>query len=261
MEARQVLRVVEIDCFPGNQLNGKRRLEVPPQELEIVVIDHSENGKSDDSWFPLRAPHQLRRTLRWQRGLNFVASSALLVGLAPLMVVIAAIVKLSSKGPAIYRQRRIGQFGMPITIRKFRTMYHECEKFSGPKWCVPGDPRITRIGYWLRKTHLDELPQLWNVVRGEMSLVGPRPERPEIGPTLVENLPDYYERYIVLPGITGHAQIHLPPDQDVGDVRKKLQLDREYIQQMNCWFDLRTLVKTVFHALGWKKTSAATPEA
>ena len=142
------------------------------------------------------------------------------------------LVKVTSRGPALYSQCRVGRYGRIFTIFKVRTMFHDCERLTGPRWSTPGDPRVTFIGHILRKLHLDELPQLWNVLKGEMSLIGPRPERPEIAAKLSETMPGYDWRVAVLPGISGHAQIHLPPDTTIGSVRTKLVFDRHYIRHI-----------------------------
>ena len=128
-------------------------------------------------------------------------------------------------------------------------MTHECERVSGVRWCVPGDPRVTPVGRLLRRLHIDELPQLVNVLRGEMSLVGPRPERPEIVERLEKDLSGYRERLLVRPGITGLAQIQLPPDTDLESVRRKLALDRRYVRRRSAWLDLRILIGTCLHVI------------
>ena len=129
-------------------------------------------------------------------------------------------------------------------------MIHNCESLTGPRWSMPGDPRITPVGWFLRRTHLDELPQLLNVLRGEMSLIGPRPERPEFVPELERELPGYTQRLAVRPGVTGLAQVQLPPDTDLDSVRRKLAHDLYYIRHVSPWLDLRLLVCTAFYALG-----------
>jgi lipopolysaccharide/colanic/teichoic acid biosynthesis glycosyltransferase len=129
-------------------------------------------------------------------------------------------------------------------------MGHDCEKVSGPQWSRPGDPRITRVGAFLRRTHLDELPQLWNVLRGEMSLVGPRPERPEFVPALAEAIPGYLGRLQVRPGVTGLAQVTLPADTDLDSVRRKLASDLHYVNYFNAWLDLRILLATGLKVFG-----------
>jgi lipopolysaccharide/colanic/teichoic acid biosynthesis glycosyltransferase len=203
---------------------------------------------------PLRSPASLRRTLLAKRVFDYTVASALLVLTAPLVAVCAVVVRLSSRGPAFYSQQRVGQFGRVFTIYKLRTMYHHCERHTGPTWSVPGDPRVTPVGRVLRALHVDELPQLVNVLAGQMSLIGPRPERPEIAAQLARSIPDYNARSVVLPGITGHAQVHLPPDTSVADVRDKVRLDRYYLSRLSLWFDLVTLVRTGLKVLGLYRT-------
>jgi lipopolysaccharide/colanic/teichoic acid biosynthesis glycosyltransferase len=178
---------------------------------------------------------------------------AVILGLLafPILVVAALAVKLTSRGPFLYRQTRSGRNGCPYTILKIRTMYHNCERHSGICWSTKGDPRITPVGRFLRLTHIDELPQLWNVLRGEMSLVGPRPERPEFVVGLEKALSHYRERLAVRPGITGLAAVQLPPDTDVESVRRKLAHDLYYIANMSWWLDVRILSSTALGALGF----------
>ena len=130
-------------------------------------------------------------------------------------------------------------------IYKIRTMRHKAEAGCGAVWTRPGDPRITRVGRVLRKFHLDELPQLFNVLRGEMSLIGPRPERPEFVHVLAEAVPGYLDRLTVRPGVTGLAQLYLPPDSDLTSVRRKLVLDCEYIREGGPWLDARLFLCTL----------------
>jgi hypothetical protein len=133
---------------------------------------------------------------------------------------------------------------------KIRTMVVDAEADTGPVWSADDDPRVTWLGYWLRKLHLDELPQLFNVLAGEMSLVGPRPERPEIAARLAQAIPGYCRRLAVQPGITGLAQINLPPDVNLESVRQKLVLDLEYIRQASLTLDLRMIVCSLLRLLG-----------
>jgi lipopolysaccharide/colanic/teichoic acid biosynthesis glycosyltransferase len=171
--------------------------------------------------------------------------AAVMLALAlPLIAVAALLVKLTSRGPVFYSQVRLGRGGRPYRIYKIRTMYHNCESQSGARWATRGDSRITPVGRFLRKTHLDELPQLWNVVRGDMSLVGPRPERPEFIPHLERHIARYRERMAVRPGLTGLAQIQLPADTDLDSVRRKLAYDLYYIEHEGWWLDLRILLST-----------------
>jgi lipopolysaccharide/colanic/teichoic acid biosynthesis glycosyltransferase len=183
---------------------------------------------------------------------DFVLALLLTVVALPVMAVCGLAVKLTSRGPAFYTQTRVGRGGRPFTIYKLRTMVHNCESLTGPRWCVPGDPRVTRLGWFLRVSHLDELPQLLNVLRGEMALIGPRPERPEFIPELERALPAYRQRLTVLPGVTGLAQVKLPADTDLDSVRRKLAHDLYYIERMGFWLDLRLLFGTALYAAGVK---------
>ncbi len=183
-------------------------------------------------------------------GVDFVLASLLLVLSAPVILMTAVLVKLTSRGPALYCQTRTGRNGRPYTIFKIRTMAHNCERKTGARWATVNDPRVTRVGAFLRRAHLDELPQLWNVLRGEMSLVGPRPERPEFVVQLEKTIPLYRERLDVRPGITGLAQVHLPPDSDLESVRRKLAYDLYYVRRGGFWLDLRILVVTGLSLFG-----------
>ncbi len=200
-----------------------------------------------------RGPVQPKRH-RWYRAVKNVLdfAAALLLGVIalPVIAVSALIVKITSRGPAFYTQTRLGLNGQLFTIYKIRTMIDKCESLTGPRWSMPGDPRVTRFGWFLRVTHLDELPQLLNVLRGDMSLIGPRPERPEFLSELEKALPTYRWRLAVRPGVTGLAQVQLPADTDIGSVRRKLTYDLYYIENLSLWMDMRLLFGTVFYAAG-----------
>jgi lipopolysaccharide/colanic/teichoic acid biosynthesis glycosyltransferase len=182
--------------------------------------------------------------------LEFAMALVLLVLSAPVIFLAMVLVKLGSRGPWIYCQKRLGLDGKIFTIYKIRTMYQDSERDCGPTWCTPGDPRVTPIGRLLRACHLDELPQLFNVLKGEMSLVGPRPERPEFLEPLERDLPGYRRRLAVRPGLTGLAQVQQPPDTDVFSVRRKLSYDLYYVEQMNPWLDFRLILGTALKCLG-----------
>ncbi|MCI0704651.1 MAG: sugar transferase [Planctomycetia bacterium] len=190
---------------------------------------------------------------RWKAAADFSLAVVLLVPGLPLMLACMVLVRLTSTGPAIYTQARVGRGGRVFTLYKLRTMYHDCEKLTGPQWSLPGDSRITPIGRILRKLHLDELPQLFNVLKGEMSLVGPRPERPEIVKKLREQVVGYDRRHAVKPGITGFAQIHLPPDSCIRSVRNKLIYDLFYIRNRSWRVELFILIATGLKLFGLKK--------
>jgi lipopolysaccharide/colanic/teichoic acid biosynthesis glycosyltransferase len=181
---------------------------------------------------------------------EFGLAAVLLVLAAPVLTAAALAVKLTSRGPVLYSQIRVGKNGRPFTLYKIRTMVHDCEKASGARWSTPGDPRVTRVGAFLRRTHIDELPQLWNVLKGDMSLVGPRPERPEFTPGLEGTIPYYRDRLAVRPGVTGLAQVQLPHDADLDSVCQKLAYDLYYIRFRNIWLDLRLIACTAVHMAG-----------
>ena len=200
--------------------------------------------------------------------------------LAPVMLMFAIVVRVTSRGPIIFRQTRVGLnlrqkkrdrragdvtspppdglnrrdpsnsrrrdggFGKPFTLYKFRTMTVDAEK-DGPRFAVKGDSRVTSIGWFLRKTRLDELPQLWNVLRGEMSFVGPRPERPEFIKDLTNEIPNYINRLGLKPGLTGLAQVINGYDNDIESFRRKVNLDLLYLQNCCLWNDLKIMFRTI----------------
>ncbi|MBA2685756.1 MAG: sugar transferase [Gemmatimonadaceae bacterium] len=207
------------------------------------------------------------------RCVNVTLASVSLVALSPVIALVAVAVKLTSHGPIVYSQTRVGldrrrhaidalysnrkqdQGGMIFTIYKFRTMRADAERNSGAVWATRNDPRVTKLGRILRRTRLDELPQLWNVIRGDMNIVGPRPERPSIFVRLREDLPDYRLRQRTRPGITGWAQINHAYDTSIDDVRTKIRYDLEYLERQCLAEDLKIMAKTVpvmlFRRSGW----------
>jgi lipopolysaccharide/colanic/teichoic acid biosynthesis glycosyltransferase len=200
---------------------------------------------------PIPPPSVAQRLYRpIRRALDFTAALALLVVSSPLLLLSALAVRLTSRGPAFYTQVRTGVGNRPFTIYKVRTMVDNCESITGPRWTIPGDPRVTPLGWLLRRTHLDELPQLVNVLKGDMSLIGPRPERPEFVAKLERVVTGYAARHHVLPGITGLAQVQLPPDTDIESVRRKLQYDLYYVRHWSLWLDVRIALGTVLHMAG-----------
>jgi lipopolysaccharide/colanic/teichoic acid biosynthesis glycosyltransferase len=212
-------------------------------------------GKPSPEPWPAAPP--LPRYLACKRALDFGVALLLLVPAAPVVLLAALLVKLTSRGPVFYSQVRLGRDGRPYRIYKLRTMYHNCESLTGPRWATPDDPRITPVGRFLRDTHLDEFPQLWNVLRGDMSLVGPRPERPEFVPVLEKAIPRYRDRLHVRPGIAGLAQTHLPADTDLDSVRRKLIYDLYYVRHAGLWLDLRIMLCTAGRLVGIPFTVSA----
>jgi sugar transferase (PEP-CTERM system associated) len=164
---------------------------------------------------------------------------------APVLVLVALAVRLDSNGPVIYRQTRVGRMGKTFDVLKFRSMRADAEKVAGAQWAQKNDPRVTRIGRFLRKYRLDELPQLWNVIRGDMSFVGPRPERPCFVEELRTLIPYYDERHSVRPGLTGWAQVQYSYGSTIEDALKKLEYDLFYLQNMSLTLDLAIIVQTV----------------
>ena len=172
-----------------------------------------------------------------------VALLILVIGL-PLWIGIIIAVATSSEGGAIYRQKRVGRKGRTFTMYKFRTMRQDAEAQTGPVWASKDDPRYTPVGGWLRRTRLDEIPQLWNVLRGDMSLVGPRPERPYFVEKLIGKVPLYNRRHRIKPGITGWAQVMWHYDSSLEDVQQKVKYDLYYIENMSLRLDLKILFRT-----------------
>lgn len=185
----------------------------------------------------------ITRTVK--RGTDALLASAGLLVVLPLFPLIAMLIKLGSRGPVLFRQERVGQNGRVFCLLKFRSMRADAEGETGPVWAEKRDPRVTRIGRILRKTRLDETPQLWNVLRGEMSLVGPRPERPAFVAQLQERIPFYAHRLSVKPGITGWAQVKYPYGATVADAVEKLQYDLYYIKNLSMFLDLLILLNTL----------------
>jgi lipopolysaccharide/colanic/teichoic acid biosynthesis glycosyltransferase len=173
-----------------------------------------------------------------------------LLAFLPLLFVLAALIKLTSKGSVFFRQPRVGKNGKVFEIIKLRTMHLDAEQSTGPIWAKPNDPRITPVGKFLRMTHLDEVPQLLNVIKGEMSIVGPRPERPVFVDRFRNQIPYYSERLRVKPGITGLAQVCHKYDETLRDVKRKLAYDLLYIQRMCLMVDLAILFMTVRRLTG-----------
>jgi len=229
---------------------------------------------------PRQNVHCLSRSTRvGKRILDVIMAATLLLLLSPVMLLTALAVKLTSPGPVIFRQTRVGlnlrkdrndrrrndygppvdlgerrkpgqdrrletRYGREFTLYKFRTMRNDAEK-NGAQFAVKGDPRVTSIGRFMRKTRLDELPQLWNVLRGEMSMVGPRPERPIFIEKLSEEIPDYVQRLGLKPGLTGLAQIENGYDNDIDSFRRKVTYDLIYLQHCCLWNDLKILFRTI----------------
>ena len=163
----------------------------------------------------------------------------------PIMLAVAVAIKLTSDGSIWYHQRRVGQHGRVFTVHKFRSMREDAEAATGPVWASQGDPRVTPVGGFLRRSRLDELPQLWNVLKGDMSFVGPRPERPEFVAELTQRIRFYPQRHIVRPGLTGWAQVRYTYGATAEDALQKLQFDLFYIKNLSIALDLFIILETI----------------
>lgn len=200
-----------------------------------------------DKWLAFSAGFHLMPgylSMKLKRVADVIITGVLLIIVSPVMLLAALAIKLDSPGPVFYSQFRSGLYGKPFKVYKFRSMYQDAEK-RGAQWATKRDPRITKVGYWLRVMRIDELPQIWNVLCGEMSLIGPRPERPEFDVKLKEAIPYYEVRYLVKPGITGWAQVMYPYGASIEDAYEKLAYDLYYIKNYSFWLDIAIAFKTI----------------
>ncbi len=199
----------------------------------------------EPNWFlfaDLKHYHQTQLIMK--RAFDIVGSIIGLLLMLPFFPIIALLIKLDSSGPVLYSQIRVGLNGRPFRLYKLRTMHVGAEK-NGHTWATVNDPRVTRMGRFLRKTRIDELPQLWNILTGVMSIVGPRPERPEFVTELGKKIRFFNERHLVKPGLTGWAQINYRYGASVEDAQRKLQLDLWYIKHMSPELDMTILLRTM----------------
>ncbi|MCA8929926.1 MAG: TIGR03013 family PEP-CTERM/XrtA system glycosyltransferase [Alphaproteobacteria bacterium] len=237
------------DAMPMADLVECRRRGIKVEDTSAFI--ERETGKVDldglgagwlvfDKGFELGPLGQLLK-----RGLDVAVSGALLILFAPVLLATALLIKLDSPGPVFYRQTRVGLNGKPYSILKFRSMVQDAEKDGKAQWAKSGDARVTRVGAIIRKTRVDEIPQAINVLKGDMSFVGPRPERPVFVDQLAAEIPYYNERHRVKPGITGWAQISYPYGASVEDAREKLKYDLYYIKHQSFLFDLVIILQTV----------------
>jgi len=209
-----------------------------------IDIDDAARARATDGGGAFTPARAGRLDAAARRVSDVVLSLALLALTLPLLLATALLVVLDSPGPVLYRQERVGLHGRVFTLLKFRSMRTDAEP-RGPVWAAPGDPRATRVGAVIRLLHIDELPQLVNVLRGEMSLIGPRPERPHFVAQLERVLPLYRERMRVKPGLTGWAQVNYPYGASVEDARAKLSYDLYYVQHRGPLLDVLILLATV----------------
>ena len=236
--------------LPMDRLLEMRMAGVPFAHLPTVYEEYTGKIAIDNlrpSWLIFSEGFTKVRAVGGVMRLMDIAGAGLLILLTlPLMVLAAFAIKLSSPGPVLYKQQRVGMGGREFTIYKFRSMRVDAEATTGAVWATPGrDPRVTRVGGLLRRSRVDELPQLWNVLRGDMSLVGPRPERPEFIKTLTEEIPFYGQRHAVRPGLTGWAQVRYAYGASVEDAMEKLQYDLYYIKNRSLALNLYIIFETL----------------
>jgi exopolysaccharide biosynthesis polyprenyl glycosylphosphotransferase len=212
-----------------------------------IAVEHA--GSQWHVALPLQSRPTRTAEAVLKRMLDLVGGLVLVGLLLVLLPFIALAIRLDTPGPILYRQQRVGWRGRVFTALKFRSMVHDAEPDGEAQWATKDDPRVTRVGRWLRRTRLDELPQAWNVLRGEMSLVGPRPERPEFVEQLQRVIPFYRARLAIKPGLTGWAQINYGYGNSVEASLAKLQYDLYYLKHQSFWFDLLILARTVYVVL------------
>ncbi len=202
----------------------------------------------NDSWFAFTDGFSIIHShisSRLKRLTDIFISTLMLVVLSPVMLLLVVLIKIESRGEALYKQVRVGRKGRHFVMWKFRSMRQDAEKGTGAQWAAKNDARITRMGMLMRKTRLDELPQLWNILKGEMSFIGPRPERPEFTADLRKKIQFYDFRHLVKPGLTGWAQVMYPYGASVEDAVEKLQFDLFYIKNYSFTRDIEIILKTV----------------
>jgi sugar transferase (PEP-CTERM system associated) len=255
VRARGVDRVVVSLSDARGKLPMEKLLEL---RLDGVNFDHLASVYEEytgkiavenlrPSWLIFNDGFRKTRALTTSKRLmDVVAASVGLILALPLMALVTIAIKLTSNGSVLYHQQRVGRHGRIFTIHKFRSMREDAEAGTGPVWAVKtGDPRVTPIGGWLRRSRLDELPQLWNVLVGDMSFVGPRPERPEFVEQLTKKIPFYGQRHIIRPGVTGWAQVRYTYGASAEDALQKLQYDLFYIKHLSIALDLFIMLNTI----------------
>jgi lipopolysaccharide/colanic/teichoic acid biosynthesis glycosyltransferase len=249
-----------MDALAERAGSGTEPPSVRAKARDLIAAESATTSTDVSADAPVERRGAAATVSRW---LNFVLALLALIAVLPLLLLIAVAIKLTSRGPVLYTQERVGLDrrvpgteagnhrrtvdlgGRPFTIYKFRTMRVDAEQRTGAVWATQNDPRITPVGRFLRQYRLDEIPQLLNVLRGEMNIVGPRPERPTIFAELRGHISEYPLRQRAKPGITGLAQINHHYDRSLEDVRTKVRYDLEYISRRSLWEDLRIMLQTI----------------
>lgn len=259
-EYRMDVIIVALDEQRGN-LPTEELMELKLRGVRIIdnVTFHEQfSGKIileslRPSWFVFTEGFKVNRLrLFFKRFFDIISASIGILLSSPITVTVTFLIMLTSRGPLLYRQERVGKGGRPFQLLKFRSMRADAEDQSGPVWAAANDTRVTAVGRFIRRFRIDEIPQMWNVLKGEMSFAGPRPERPYFVKQLAGVIPYYNQRHIVKPGITGWAQVRYPYGASVEDAREKLQLDLYYIKHTNLGFDIKIILSTMrvlFHKM------------
>ena len=244
---QELLRIISL-CEQGGRVN----IRIFPDLFQIMAAEMSIGDLNGLPLLTVRDVAMRGWKLGFKRAMDLIGSAVGLIVLSPFLLFVALLIKLDSPGSVFYAQERMGLDGKPFWCLKFRSMVEDAEKEGYPGWTTSDDPRRTKLGALLRRTDLDELPQLINVLFGEMSLVGPRPERPEFVSQLVKEVPFYQVRHAVRPGITGWAQVRYHYGSSAGDALTKLQYDLYYIKRQSAYLEISIVVKTVAVMLGFK---------
>jgi len=235
----EIMRIIEYSA------DIRATIYMVPSLMDIITGHLKTNQVFGVPLMVLLQDHMPGWEAQIKRLMDIGVSLAVLVLGAPLWLLVAALVRATSSGPAVFRQERIGRNGKPFIMMKYRSMYEDAEKHTGPTWATDNDPRITPIGRFLRKTRLDEIPQFLNVLKGEMSLVGPRPERAFFVEQLKKEIPWYVRRIKMKPGITGWAQVKHKYDASIEDVKQKVMYDLHYFENMSIMLDLKIILRTI----------------
>lgn len=237
--ARQILDVLNY-CWDENLT-----IYMAPSLMDVISGHLKTHSVAGVPLIVLLKDHMPSWQAQIKRLFDIVVSLIVLVPFFPIWCIVGLVVKLTDPGPAVYSQERIGQNGKPFIMYKFRSMYTDAEAKSGPAWATENDPRITPWGRFMRKTRLDEVPQMWNVLKGEMSFVGPRPERQHFIDKLTKEIPWYIKRLKMKPGVTGWAQVKHKYDETIEDVKTKVMYDLYYFENMSLLLDIKIILQTV----------------
>jgi exopolysaccharide biosynthesis polyprenyl glycosylphosphotransferase len=244
--ANEILRIIE---YTGD---SRVIIYMVPSLMDIITGHLKTHQLFGVPLMVLLQDHMPAWEAQVKRLMDIVVSFSILTLGAPVWLLTALMVKLTSKGPAVFAQERVGRNGKHFIMYKFRSMFEDAEKISGPKWATENDPRITPFGRFMRKTRLDEIPQFINVLKGEMSLVGPRPERQYFVDKLKKEIPWYVRRIKMKPGITGWAQVKHKYDETLEDVKQKVTYDLYYFENMSLALDIKIILRTIWVALTGK---------